>query len=277
MRLRGRRARGRTRRGSTRRVSFIRQALWDRLYVVGFRDDEEARSHRIRALERDLEERDRKIAALEAKLEERDEPREVEEGDGAKPTPSASKADAADDRWVIDTHRPHDWVVGVVWLLVCIGLGVHSAEVTGRLTDQLPVLFLVILGLFWFHRNRLILDRRAGTVTRIQTLLFLRWRRVVSYAGKELVVERWSATSSSGKSHANGRVHLDGVKLFSQPMGQAKALAERMARFLNIPCRTVNPTAQQLQRRAELPLMLLFGVGVPLLILTLILKEYLSR
>lgn len=50
---------------------------------MGFRNEEDARFHRILALEAELEERDRKIAALEAKLDGKKEPPKAEVGDDA--------------------------------------------------------------------------------------------------------------------------------------------------------------------------------------------------
>lgn len=76
---------------------------------MGFRNDEEARAHRVRALEKDLEERDRKIAVLEARLEGKQKPARKEKKDdtrgrGAKGVPKVADVPEG-DRWTVPVHH----------------------------------------------------------------------------------------------------------------------------------------------------------------------------
>ncbi len=179
---------------------------------------------------------------------------------------------------MIPTHRRrHNWHVDLVSLLAMSGMGAFLAVESGVWTDAWPALIFAAPGLIYFYQQRLTLDRRAGTVTRTRSLLFIRWNRVVTYAGKELLVERGSGTAKNGEPYDTGTASLDGMKLFSKKMEPADALAQRIAAFLDIPCRTVTPTAKQLQRRARLPFVLMFGVAALLVVAAWFLRAYLLR
>lgn len=254
---------------------------------MGFRNDEDARIHRIDALEGAVSEKDAEIARLKAQLEDKEarqdrgEPSE-EEARGTKKRPAKSAPPRVDgvpegDRWEVATHQPYMWMLGVVWIAATAAWVAYSHFVNGAPAPEAALGMLVCLpSLALFHRQRLVLDKQAGIVTQRNWVLFVPWSRVAKYQGQSIRVERRRYSSKDVDSRWNGHVFLGKMKLFAMREEEAVALAQRVAAFLGISCRTTTPSAKQMQRRAMLPLILTM-VGGALFVAAFLLRELLFR
>ncbi len=248
---------------------------------MGFRNDEDARIHRIDALEGELEEKDAEIARLKAEL---DSEREVDadmaelaamEAEQRRHEPAAgaerASAKSRGDVWAFDTHMAHAWMFGVGWIVVVGGAAAYMSYVQALpLSELWPALPALLLGLFFFHRHGLILDKSAGTVTRKDRLLFFSWSRVRPYAGKAITIERRYYSNKDGDSYWTGHVFLGDLKLFAKKEAEATRIAKEVASFLGIACRP--PSTKQTQRNALLPLILTM-VGVAIFLVLFFLRE----
>lgn len=249
---------------------------------MGFRNEEEARAHRIHALETELSERNRKIAELEAKLEGQKEPPRKRQkrgarGGGKKDVPKVADVPEG-DLWTLPVHQPLMWLVGLAWVAVTMGIGGYLHLVDGMAWSEVaPAMLACFPALFLFHRRRLVLDKRAGTVTQQNRLLIATWTRATSYRGQSIRVERRHYSPKDGAPHWNGHVFLGKMKLFAMREEPAIALARRVAAFLEIPCRVVTPSHKQMQRQAMLPLLITFGVAAPLVLAAWFIREFLLR
>jgi hypothetical protein len=261
---------------------------------MGFRNDEDARIHRIDALEGELDEKDAEIARLKAELEakevdgdlaelERMEAAEREQAAGrarqqAPRAPSKSAPSKTKDTrevWAFDTHKPNAWMIGVGWFVVVAAGAWYMHAMRGMEWATLwPALVILPMGFMFLHRHGLVLDKRAGTVTRTDRLLFLSFRRERPYAGKAITVARRYYSSDTGDGHYNGHVFLGDLKLFAKREAEADRLAKQIAEFLGIPVRP--PSARKMQQRAMLPLVLT-AVGVVLFLVVFFLREHLLR
>lgn len=217
----------------------------------------------------ELEEKDAEIARLKAQLDAKEvdedlaelERMEAEEREHAPPPsrerPTRARAKSKDTRetWAFDTHMPYGWLVGVVGLAVGGGGAWYARAVRAMpWTDLWPALFVFATSLIFFHQHGLVLDKRAGTVTRKDRLLLFSWKRVRTYAGKVITVDR-RAGRRDGESYWVGHVFLGDLKLFAKKEEESERLAKQVADFLGIPCRSQS-SAKQAQRLALLPLVL---------------------
>ena len=256
---------------------------------MGFRNDEDARIHRIDALEGALDEKDAEIARLKAQLEAKDvdddrvelERMEAEERKDAaaraqqKQAPRTKiKQDTREVR-TIDLHMPHLWMLGVAWIPVVAAVAWYMHAIQGMEWEALwPALLVLPVGLFFLHRHTLVLDKRSGTVTRLDQVLVFSWRRVRPYAGKAITIHRGYYSNEDGNSHWTGHVFLEDLKLFVKKEGQARRLAKEIAEFLDITYRTARP--KQAQRHPMLPLVLTM-VAVVIFLIVFLLREHLLQ
>lgn len=249
---------------------------------MGFRSDEDARIHRIDALEGALSEKDAEIARLKAELEastsnedpalewpEAEEPEHDAKQASASAAPRGTKSEDAREVWNIDIQSPHAWMLGVGCIVVVGGGAAYMRyEHAMAWTELWPALFVIPMSLFFLHQRRLILDKRAGTVTRLDRLLFFSWRRAQPYAGEAITIERGYHSNNDGDSYWTGRVFLGDLKLFVKKEAEAQQLAQQIGQFLGIPCRP--PSTKRMHARAMLPLVLTMVAAVILAVLFLL-------
>jgi hypothetical protein len=254
---------------------------------MGFRSDEDARIHRIDALEGELDEKDAEIARLKAELEaEREADADLKELEALERASAAeqreqkatrarspAKAKSSSDIWAFNTHMAHAWMIGIAWLAVVAGGAAYMHyERSMAWTELWPALPVFLMSLFFFHQHGLVLDKRAGTVTRKDRLLVFSWSRVRPYAGKAITIDRRYYSNKDGDSYWTGHVFLGDLKLFAKKEAEAERLAKQVAEFLGIACRP--PSTKQMQRRAMLPLILTM-VGVAIFLVVFFLREHL--
>lgn len=228
---------------------------------MSFRNDDDARRHRIDALESDLEEKDAEIARLKTALEAKES---APKSKKSAPRSVATKAAQVPggDVWKLDTHDKRSWMFGVGWLVVLAAiLGyLHRTGSVGA-EEGLWVVCFGIPGLFFFARSGLVLDRSAGTVTRWRAFFFAKWRRTVPLAGRAIEIEKRLASPEEGSSYWAGRVYLGDLKLFAKKEEDAERLAQQIAAYLGVPCRVKHPSAKQ-ANRALIPLLAVMGAGL---------------
>ena len=206
---------------------------------MGFRDERSADRYRIDALEDEVAAKDDEIERLRAELTAKQAPKPSKQQKKKKKRAPADIVPVVDDLpsgdvMSLDTHDQANWKVGVVWLVVAAivfgVLGVRQGLGGGLLA---PMAIFGLPGFFFLIRTRLVIDRKARTITRVWTFL-LSVRRTLSVEGQELVLERRAHHPKNGKTWYGGHLLLGERPLASMKIGKARVMAKRGAAFMDV-------------------------------------------
>lgn len=212
---------------------------------MGFRNEHEARFHRVRALETELENRDREIAELQAKLKGKKQRKKKPKKEGEPPADRSGRAGknipkVADlpegDTWKMPVHRPYLWVVGLAMIVISVGVGWLFGVQRGLPWGTIAAIAVVcnLPALYTFHRKHLILDKRAGTITTRNSLLGVPWSSVVHYRGQHLRVKLRTVRSRDEADYTAADVFLGKTRLLTGRESRTVPIAWRIAAFLEL-------------------------------------------
>jgi hypothetical protein len=209
---------------------------------MGFRSDDEAIRHRVDALEGQVAEKDAEVERLKKELEaamEAGRPPAVKVALAApRPRRSAREEMAPDgETWTVPmaVRDPKFRVAMLGFLMFLVGIPLalqYQGEIHGwevwipiLLTATIPVGLLL-------YRGGIEIDRRARKVTRWRWFL-LSWSRTFTADGESIFVE--GVTRGNEESVEWDRVFLGEGFLVERESPHGKALAERIAKYLDVP------------------------------------------